>query len=491
METIKKIKEYWFKFDKTDKYLLLFLLFSFLIRIVFLTYSPIKGWDETVYLNLGTELAQNPFFYSLQNSGWNDFIPTPESLYAPPNIGFRAPILPYILSIFYFLNLDEVIPFLMPFISTLSILLVYILGKEMFNKNIGFYGAVFFSLTPISILTSEKVWTDPLVVFFLLLTFISFWIGYEKNNNKFKILFGLFLALSLLSRYTTLWIIPIFPIYFLIRDKNLKFVSNKYIWQSILLFFVTLIPWFIYGYIFYQNIFGGFIHGFKASLYWGGIQPWTYFIDNSWFIFSIIGWLFLFSLFYIFYKKEFKKRGIYLLLIWILFFGLIVTAMPHKEERFILPIVPPICLISAFLIDKQKYKKIILAIVIVLLIKSFFDLYQLGIKESKNTPNRCFYAGNMFMAENIPIENSLIVTNKDPIVHYYTKIDTIVYPLFWNLKSFRSFLDRKYNNKSIYFYFSNYDMEMPGLIKNDLDNNFEKIYECNIEIGYSAVYKYK
>jgi len=492
LEIIRKIKEYWYNLEKIDKYLILFLLFSFLIRIIFFTYSPIKGWDETVYLNLGSDLSNNPLLYSLENSGWSDFISTPEPVYEWPNIGFRAPILPYILSFFYFLKLDYLIPFLMPFIVSMSILLVYILGQNMFNKKVGFYGAVFFSLIPINIFTSDKIWTDPLIVFFLLLTFISFWKGYENNNNKHKILFGLFLALSLLSRYTTLWIIPIFLIYFLIRDKSFKFLFDTYIWKAILVFMVTLLPWFIYGFVFYQNPLGGFVHGFKASAYWGGIQPWTYFIDNSWFIFSIIGWLFLASLFYIFYKKDYIKKEIYLLLIWFIFFYLIVTAMPHKEERFITPIIPAICLLSAFFVDKQKnHKKVILIIVCILLINSFYGLYKLGIKESRNTVNRCFYAGNIFMAREIPVDNSLIITNKDPIVHYYTKRDTIVYPISWNLKLFRNLIETKYKDKLVYLYFSNYDMDMPGLIKDDLDKNFEKIYECSIEIGYSAVYKYK
>ena len=97
----KKIKLYWLQTDKIDKIIILVLVFSFLIRIAFLFYAPLRGWDETVYLNLGQDLSTNPLLYSLKDSGWNDFIPSSDAVFGFPNIGFRAPLLPYIISIFH------------------------------------------------------------------------------------------------------------------------------------------------------------------------------------------------------------------------------------------------------------------------------------------------------------------------------------------------------------------------------------------------------
>src|SRR3989344_4301538 len=331
----KKIKIYWLEMEKIDKLIILVLIFSFLVRIAFLFYSPLRGWDETVYLNLGHDLSNNPFIYSLLNSGWNDFIPSTDIIYGWPNIGFRAPLLPYILSVFYSLNLNFLIPIIILFFGTLSVFLVYILGKKLFDEKVGLYSAILFALIPIHVFYSGKIWTDPLVVFFILLTFISFWEGYEKENKKHKILFGLFLALSLLARYTTMWIAPVFLFYFLIRDKSLKFLRDRYLWYAVGIFFITLIPWFIYSFSHYGNPLGGFIHGFKAASYWGGIQPWIFFLDNSWQIFSVIGVIFIFSIIYILFKKYFLNKEIYLILIWVIFFGVMAMYMPHKEERFI------------------------------------------------------------------------------------------------------------------------------------------------------------
>lgn len=486
-----KIKYFWSNLDKIDRLVILLLILSFLIRLSTLFYSSLKGWDETVYLNLGHDLSENPLIYSLKNAGWNDFISSHDAIYGWPNIGFRAPLLPYILSIFYYLKLNYLIPVIIPFITTLNVLLIYILGGKLFNKKVGLYSAVLLSLIPIHIYCSGRILTDAFVVFFILLTFISFWKGYEKDNKKHKVLFGLFLALSLLARYTTLWITPVFLFYFIIKDKSLKFLKDKYLWYAIGIFFLVLIPWFIYGFVYYGNIFGAFIHGFKAAGYWGGVQPWSYFFDNSWRIFSITGIFFIFSLFFILIKKEFLKREIYLLLIWIIFFSVIVIIMPHKEDRFIMPIVPVICLISGLFISKLgKVKNIIFGLLCLVLITSFWNSSKIEYKNSKDSTIACYSEGNKFLSSNIIEKDSLVVSNQNPMTHYYTGKNILIYPNPWSLNEFRNIIDSKYKNKPVYIFFANYDMVMYSKIKKDLDINFNKVFECSKNLGYSAIYKY-
>ncbi|MCR4334867.1 MAG: glycosyltransferase family 39 protein [Patescibacteria group bacterium] len=466
---------------KIDKIIITLLIFSFLIRIAFILYSPLRGWDETVYLNLGHELSANPLVYSLLNSAWNDFIPSTDVVYGWPNIGFRAPLLPYIISIFYALKLSFLIKLIVPFFSTLSVFLIYILGKRLFSKEVGLYSAILFALIPIHVLYSGKVLTDAFVVFFILLTFISFWRGYEEENKIHKILFGLFLALSLLARYTTLWITPVFLLYFLIRDRSLKFLKDKYLWYAIGVFFLTLTPWFIYSFVYYNNPIGVFIHGFKSAGYWGGVQSWSFFIENSWYIFSITGILFVFSLLYILFKKEFIKREIYLLLIWVTLFSVIAMAMPHKEDRFILPAIPVICLISGFFISNiKKYRNIIFGLVCIVLIVSLLNLFKMEYKYSQAGENLCFSEGNKFLTSDFIEKNALVVTNQLPIVHYYTQKEVTLYPEPWNTKIFN-------NDRAIYIFFANYDMT-DNKIKKDLDDNFKKVFECSNGWGSSAIY---
>lgn len=465
---------------------------AFIIRGIFVFATPLKIWDETVYANLGYDLSKNILDYSVAHNGWSDFIPSGgDSFYAWPKIGFRAPLLPYLLSPIYFFNLGFLANFFIVLVGALSVCLVYTLGKKMFNKKVALYSAILFLLIPLHIVYSAKILTGVLFTFFVLLTFLSFLKGYEENNKKHKILFGVFLALALLSRYTALWIMPIFLLYFLVKDKSLKFLKDKYLWYSILAFFGTLIPWFIYGIFEYKNPIGAFIHGAKASAYWGGLQSWHFFFDYWWQMFSMIGIIFVIALIYILYKKDFFKKEIYLLLIWFAFFLGMAIYMPHKEDRFILAIVPTIALISGYFIDKiKKYKKFILLGIIIISLFSLSSQFYTTYNNSYTDTNNCFLEGNKFLQNQ---ENALIVTDESAIVYYYTRQETHFYPNPRNFESLKNMIKNHYSDKNSFVFFTDFDMPLNDeehiKIKEDLDKNLEKVFECSKEHGYSAVYE--
>lgn len=477
---------------RKHKWLIVVFIIALLIRIVFVFSTPVKIWDETVYANLGYNLAHNPLDYSVANNGWSDFIPSGgDTFYAWPKMGFRAPLLPYLISIFHLLNLEFLVNFLMPIIGALSVILVYKLGEELFDKKIALISSLFFAFIPLHVVYSAKILTDVLFTFFVLLTFLSFWRGYEKGNKKYKILFGVFLAFALLSRYTALWIMPIFLLYFLIRDKSLKFLKDKYLWYSILVFFGTLIPWFIYGIFEYNNPIGAFIHGFKASGYWGGLQSWHFFFDYWWQMFSVIGIIFVIALVCILYKKEFFKKEIYLLLIWFVFFLGMAIYMPHKEDRFILAIAPIIALISGYFIGKiRKHKKLILSGIIVIILFSLSLQFYITYNNSYTDTNECFLEGNKFLEG--ASKNSVVITDESAVVYYYTKLETKFYPNPWNYNVLDSWWRDYYFGREVYVLFGDYILKPENeynQIKKDLEKNLEKVFECSKEKGYSAVYK--
>ncbi|MCD4759679.1 glycosyltransferase family 39 protein [archaeon] len=478
---------------RETKILIALFILAFIIKSIFVFATPLKIWDETVYANLGYDLSNNILDYSVQNNGWSDFIPSGnDNFYAWPKMGFRAPLLPYLLSPLYLFNLGFLVNFFMVLVGSLSVCLVYLLGKKMFNKKTALYSAILFTLIPLHINYSAKILTGVLFTFFVLLTFFSFWKGYEKKIKKYKVLFGVFLALALLSRYTALWIMPIFPLYFLIRDKSLKFLKDKYLWYAILAFFLTLIPWFIYGLFEYNNPIGAFIHGAKASAYWGGLQAWHFFFGYWWQMFSIIGIIFIAGLISILYKKDFLKKEIYLLLIWFTIFLGMAIYMPHKEDRFILAIVPVIALISGYFIDKiKKYKTLILIGIIFISLFSLSSQFYTSYTNSYTDTNECFLEGNKFLAEQ---ENALIITDESSIVYYYTKQKTLFYPNPWNYMSLRNLIENNYEGMNCFIFFTDFDMplnkEKHIKIKKDLDNNFEKVFECNKNSGLSVIYKY-
>jgi len=475
--------------DKKNKVLLFVLISAFIFRIIIAYTSPILWWDEAVYANLGHDLTKNPLDYSFENNGWSDFVPDGQW----PKAGFRPPLLPLILAIFYFLKINSLIFLIIPLIGTLSVFFTYLLGKKLFGERVGLYSAIFLALSPLHVIHSSKILTGVLSTFLGLLTFFIFWKGYEEKNNKFKVLFGLFFALAVLTRYNMIWFLPIFLLYFIVRNKSFKFLFDKYLWYSILAFFIVLTPWMIYGFLEYNNFLGPFIHASNAASFWGGVSPGNFLFYEGWDIFSISGIIFILALLYITYKKEFKRKEIYFLLIWIAIFLWLFMFMSHKEDRHLLPIFPPLMIICGFFVKKiKKFRKPILILLIIFMLIILSKGIYLDYKKAHTGTIACFLEANNFLKS--VEKNSAIITDESPSVYYYTKKETYFYPNPWSLDKLAIIKNNHFQGKNIYIFFTDYDMPLHDKehikIKKDLDDNFEKVFTCDKNWGLSAIYKY-
>lgn len=463
----------------TKKLLVALFIIAFLVRYIAVFVTPIKIWDETVYVNLGTDLSRNLLDYSFSH-GWSDFIPIAQNdLYGYPNAGFRAPLLPYLLAFLNILQLAFLINFFMPFIGALSVILVYWLGKELFNKKIGFIAAIFFAFIPLHVEYSSRVLTDALVTFFVLLSFVSFWKGFEKGNYKYKIFFGIFLALSLLSRYTALWIFPVFLLYAVIRGKLVQFLRDKYFWFSMVAFVITLLPWLIYGVFTYKNPLGPFIHGAIASNYWGGVQSWYYFFIYWWQMFSVIGFIFVFSLFFLIYKKDFLKKEIYLLFLLFIFFLGFAIYQPHKEERFLLPIVPALVLISAYTLEKfKKYtNRLVLLCLGFLLVSIIISVYKL-YADNHNVNTSCYQQVGAKLHE--LQGNFLVVSENSSLFRSFAEQENIYYPAEITETTIQEVVNS--TDKKILFVFTKYNSGFETkkwkALNAVMKKNYDLIFEC-------------
>lgn len=465
---------------KNTKVLLFFILLTaFILRVLFMYAAPIKIWDETVYINLGRDLSHNLSDYSFTN-GWSDYIPTSQGeSYGYPNAGFRAPFLPYLIAFLNIAQLGFLVNFIMPVIGTISVFLVYLLGKELFNKKVGLIAALLFTFIPLHLIHSGKVLTDALVTFFILLSFLSYWKGFEKGNNSFKILFGVFLAFALLSRYTALWVLPVFTIYIIFQGKLLQILRDKFLWATIGIFILILTPWFIYGLFTYSNPFGPFIHGSIASSYWGGAQPWHHFFDYWWVMFSIVGFAFIASLAHIIFSKAIFKKEIILLITWFVVFLGIAMFTLHKEDRFLLPVTPAIVLLTAYSIEKfKKYVgKIILITLIPLLISAgtiIYDMYRANYTVSA----KCYQQVGAKLKE--LKGDFLVVSENSSLSRYYAEHENVYYPGKISEESIRG-LEESTKKKVLFVmteYNSGFEWKNRAELLTLLNKNYDLIYEC-------------
>lgn len=471
---------------KENRILIIIIILALIIRICFIFVSPIKFWDETVYSNLGYDLSMNLLDYSFANHGWSDFVPG--GLW--PKAGFRPPLLPYIISIFYLLKIDFLIDFIIPLVGTLTVFLVYLLGHKLFNKKVGLYSASLLAFIPVHVLYSSKILNDVLATFLIILSIYCFIKGFEEKSKKYKIIFGFVLAIALLSRYTVLWIMPVFPIYLLIRDKSFRFVKDKDLWLSIFVFFLTLAPLFLYGLTSYGNPLGAFIHGFKASTYWGGVQAWYFFLQYGWNMLSIISVFFIISLVFIVCSKKYKYKPIYLLLIWFFLFFVMVSTMPHKEDRFILPITPAICLICGFFIANIKqYDKIMLILIIGFLLLSNYQSFNNNISTYYNVNTKCFLNA-MTQLNNIK-EDFVTVSENPSLIYYFTHKESAFYPDNLNEQTLKQFVDS--SHKPIYFVFlkfnSGFETEKWQNLEEILKKQYTLYYNCSEDPEVNFIYK--
>jgi dolichyl-phosphate-mannose--protein O-mannosyl transferase len=137
------------------------------------------------------------------------------------------------------------------------VLLVYLLGKEIFNDEvIGLLSAGVFSLDGLALVMSRIGMNDSYILFFALL---SIYLFMKKKDFWSAFAFGLAIA----SKWSAVWAIPILGVLWLWRKK--KFT------KSILWFFIIPIAVYLASYT------DMFLTGHNLSVWWGmQEQMWWY-----------------------------------------------------------------------------------------------------------------------------------------------------------------------------------------------------------------------
>ena len=179
---------------------------------------------------------------------------------------FRPPLYPLILSFLYFLKFNLLgIRIFHAIISSLTVIFIYLLGKEVFDEKTGFFSSLISTFYPFFILYTGFLLTETLFVFLIVLTFFYLVKIIEKNGNL-SLKAGILLGLAGLTR-------PNIQLFFPVLTIHILFLQNK--WKKILLlsigFCLILLPWVIRNY----KIFNKFIPGTTMGgwVFWEGNNP--------------------------------------------------------------------------------------------------------------------------------------------------------------------------------------------------------------------------
>jgi 4-amino-4-deoxy-L-arabinose transferase-like glycosyltransferase len=493
MLNLKSIKEW---FTKRDN-LLIFgvILFAIIVRLYFffLTKNQPLWWDEAEYLLKAKNIA-----FGTPATGWAGAI--------------RPIALPVFAAIFFKIGLGEFsIRFIWVILSVFNLIFIYLIGKNLFNKNVGLIASFLFSILYLDLFYTSRLLVDVPQIFFISLAAFLFTEVYFNNKNK-KLIYCILpvLFLGVLFRFTV-GIFAIVLLIFLFSAKGLKILKEREWYLSLGAGILTFIPYMIYSQInfgnplqaFYFVLFGG-AEGQRAANPVSVLFEYIKYFPNYtnivlFFLFLIGAGVILFN-FVIGIDKiktnKFVQRN-YLLLIWILipllFFGLYIN---HFEDRYIFMIFPAVSIISSFIIVEifkfiRKYNVAfaVLIIALLLIFAAYTDLQRSDILiKSKLTSYEDFKDAGIYIKENSNLNDS-VFSGGVPQITYYSERNTYPFPeRFEDFASNISKLNVKYLVVSVLESTPNWTYSMPQNLSNSFYFAPVKVYKINDQPS-TIVYK--
>lgn len=241
------------------------------------------------------------------------------------------------------------------------VILTYLLGKTLFNHNqkVGLAAGLILSSTIGFLFRARTGNLDTMVVFFILLSFLFFFLAQKKP--KFFLALGASLGLLFLTK-TAFFLYPLFIIFLIILYKrNLKFYKNWYVVGGI--FLAVLLPgiWLFLGTMangqafldFYLNFF------FWPMSKFGQVQETASRFSEKYFFYLFYGtkiWFFFFLPAFLFALiRAVKDYRFFFLLVAFIPYFLILMFTQDAGDWYLLPLYPIAALIiGVFLVWLQE-----------------------------------------------------------------------------------------------------------------------------------------
>lgn len=402
---------------------------AFILRLYYFNLTQAVWWDEAAYL------TRAKYYAGLVTTG--------EDIWST-----RRPFLiPIIWAMLYKLGSTEIVlRFTELLFSFGSIVLIYLAGKEIFNKKTGIIASLGMAVMNLHLFLTARLLMDLPAATMILATAYVFYKYYLNPENPRKLwLVGLMLGLSMFIKSTSvLMVIPI--IIAIIIKEGKTFILNKNIYAIGSVAFLTISPFLIYIMLtlnkinilsettgigqnrfvtiqqLLSNITGAFINYTKVI---------PYELKLIFTIFLIIG-LYIFIDVIIGFDILIKKKDKLLmkktfLLLWplmfLLFFGLFTKS--YTEPRYILPMFPALFIIMAMGVIKVtkliKNKKISIMLLILLITIAGFSQISFGDALIKNKAYSFYHIkpAGLWVNDNLqPDETAMVNSNQMEFLYY-------------------------------------------------------------------------
>lgn len=341
------------KKDVYFKIIIFLAIFNFLIRLPFLN-LPVN-WDEINYFD---------GVWAIYKNNLNPF--TEFWGYKPPFLFETTAILFKLFS-----SSREWGRLVIYILSSLAILFNYLLGKKLFNKEVGLYSSLILFCFPLFI-TQSFLFQDALPLLAFTLASLYF---YFSGRNLAYFISASFLVLT---KETAIFVILFLVLFDL--HRHFEEIESRLLLKRIILLIspsLFLIIWMFLN----KRFLGWYLWPYNVSLFSaGGIDDILKFnkltsafadifqIQFLWFIFSIILGGLVFSFGNLKIRKQLLKPAVIFFLILFLFYFLFYL-WGSLLTRYLLFVYPLIFIICCWFIDKlfeEKRNKVILTVIICL-----------------------------------------------------------------------------------------------------------------------------
>lgn len=123
--------------------------------------------------------------------------------------------------------------------SILTVYLVYLIGKNLYNKKVGLISCLLFSTLPLHVVLSHQMIIDVFVIFWVCLAFVFLSKILFSNAWRWYVLAGIAIGASIVAKITAVTLLPFIFLCHLIREKRL-IINKKLIVSHLVIFFSFL-----------------------------------------------------------------------------------------------------------------------------------------------------------------------------------------------------------------------------------------------------------
>jgi len=344
--------------QKMHFWLIGIVLLGTLLRVHLISDNHLHTWDEQYHALVAKNLSDHPLTPTLID---NPILPYDYKNWVGNHIWLEkgpVPLHAIALSLKIFGTTPWAVRIPSLLLSILGIIVMFQLGRLLFNKNVGLIAAFLFAIHGMLIeaavgrVSSDHV--EFFFIFFILLSvYLTVWILKNQKKYAWFILVGLATCMAVLSKwFPALIIAPIilagFWVYTQPKWKNLLIISFYFL----LGFLPFTLAYFIYCYTNYPTeflfVFKKFIFAFNDTVEYHN-APWWYYIHKTGILFGeFVYFALIVTITHLF---KVKNKQLLLTVVWIFIPLLIFSFAETKRFTYLLIAAPAFFLITAYIID--------------------------------------------------------------------------------------------------------------------------------------------